>query len=328
MRIRASAAETGRLHPALAIAGALALAVAACGGGTGGAPADPVAAADAVVAEVPQETPASQASPESQDAPAPQGPTTVEVGQTAWFAGFKVTLGTATAEIDAGRGGTVTIEAVFENTGDETASLDATLNLTSGGETALQGFGMDIPSVPGGSSGKGAFAFHVEDSFSFDDAILTLGQPTNQQAVLPLTAMAGEAVTQEPVAVSASGSGTADTLRIDLNGGEYRADQPWNHGQMKKGSFVLTLTYDASFEKEFAGGFAFTGENVALRLPDGTTVDEIQDGESQSNELIGSNSTLKDLYSRFEIEDPAAGDYLLLVRSFNNTEAEIPFSIP
>jgi hypothetical protein len=317
MRIRASAAENGRMFPALALAGVLALAVAACGGNAEAA-ADPQAAAAQAAAQEPQGTPASQESTA----------TTVEVGQTAWFAGFKVTLGTATAEIDPGRGGDVTIEATFENTGDETASLDATLNLTSAGENALQGFGMDIPSVPGGSTGKGTFAFHVEDSFSFDDAVLTLGQPANQQAVLPLTAMAGEAVTLEPVAVTATGSGTADTLRIDLSGGEYRADQPWNHGQMKKGSFVLTLAYDASFLKEFAGGFAFTGENVALRLPDGTTVDEIQDGESQSNELIGSKSTLKDLYSRFEIEDPAAGDYALLIRSFDNTEDEIPFSIP
>jgi hypothetical protein len=319
MRIDASAAGTGRLIAVLALAGALALTIAACGGSAGAAPA----ASEQAPAELAQ-VPADVA---PGDPSASAAPVSVQVGQTVWFAGFKVTFGTATAELVEGRGGAVTIEATFENTGDEEARLDATLNLASAGQNARAGLGMDIPSVPGGTTGKGTLAFDVEDSFTFDDAVLTLGRPGNQQAVVPLTAMAGDAVTLEPVSVAASGSGTADDLRIDLQGGEYRADRPWNHGQMEDGSFVLTLDYSATFESGFAGGFAFSGENVALTLPDGTTVGVIQDGESQSIELIGPDSTVKDLYSRFEIEEPAAGDYVLLVRSAG-TEAEIPFSIP
>jgi hypothetical protein len=144
---------------------------------------------------------------------------------------------------------------------------------------------------------------------------------------LPLTATAGAAVTLEPVAVSASGKAQAGDLRIDLDGGELRADSPWKHGQMTKGSFVLTMGYSATFDSGFAGGFAFSAENVALRLPDGTTVGVIQDGQSQSIELIGPNTTVKDLYSRFEVDDPAAGDYVFLVRSFDGAEDEIPFTI-
>jgi hypothetical protein len=250
----------------------------------------------------------------------------VDVDGEAWFAGFHVTLGTATAELDA-NGGTVLIEADFENLGDDTATLDATLDLAYGGEHAQEGFGMDLPSVPGGSVSDGTFSFRVDGTFTFDEAVLTLGRSANQQAVIPLTPAAGEAVTQEPVAVAATGSATADDLRLDLHGGELRADQPWTHGQMEDGSFVLTLEYDATFESDFAGGFAFAGENVALRLPDGTTVGVIQDGHSQSIELIGPASTVKDLVSRFEVDEPADGDYVLLVRSFG-AEAGIPFSIP
>ena len=231
------------------------------------------------------------------------------------------------AELVPGHGGPVTIEATFENTGDESASFDGSLNLASAGENAAEGMGMDIPNVPGGGTGKGMLAFDVEDSFTFDDAILTVGRSTNQQAIVPLTAMAGTAVTLEPVEVAVSGSGKAGDLKLDLNDAELRADQPWSHGQMEKGSFVLTVTYDASFVSDFAGGFAFTAENVALKLPDGTTVGIIQDGRSQSIELIGPDSTVKDLFSRFEIEDPAAGDYVFLVRSFDNAEDEIPFTI-
>jgi hypothetical protein len=253
--------------------------------------------------------------------------TSVEVNAEAWFAGFHLTFGTATAEITPGRGGTVAIETTFENTGDEDATLDATLNLASAGENAREGLGMDIPRVPGGASGKGVLAFDVEDSFTFGDAVLTLGRPVNQQAIVPLTASAGTAVALEPRTITASGSGQAGDLRLALSGGELRADAPWKHGQQKAGTLVLTLGYAATFDSGFAGGFAFTAENVALRLPDGTTVGVIQDGRSQSIELIGPNSTKPDLYSRFEIPDPVAGEYTLLVRSFDNAEDEIPFRI-
>jgi hypothetical protein len=303
----------------------LALAVAACGGS-----AAPTPAADAVSGEVAAEAlvePPVEAAAESMAPDAEPAETTVQVDQEAWFAGFKVGLGQATADLRPGRGGEVTIDATFENTGADDARFDGTLTLSSNGETALQGFGMEIPSVAGGTTGKGRLVFSVADGFTFDDAVLTIGRAGNQQAVLPLTPTAGEAVTLEPVEVTATGSATAGDLTLELRGGEYRADQPWTHGQMQDGSYVLTLTYDGTFESDFAGGFAFTGGNVALRLPDGTTVGNMQDGVSQSNELIGPRSTVKDLFSRFEIEEPAAGDYALLVRSFDNAEAEIPFSI-
>ena len=316
MRFIAPAAELGRRLLPLAIAGALSLTIAACGGGT----ASPEATADtgALVATAAPVESATEATPST---------VTVQVDQVIWFAGFKVALGAATAELTPGRGGSVTIEATFENTGDESARFDGSLNLASAGENATEGIGMDIPSVPGGQTGKGTLAFDVEDSFTFDEAVLTVGRSANQQAIVPLTATAGSAVTLEPVAVAVSGSGTAGDLKLELNDAELRADQPWNHGQMAQGSLVLTVTYDASFESDFAGGFAFTAENVALKLPDGTTVGTIQDGESQSLELIGPNATVKDQFSRFEIEDRAAGDYVLLVRSFDNAEDEIPFSI-
>ena len=317
MRIR-QPAGIGRNLDRLALVGVLSLALAACGGTASGATtttaptADPVSAAPAEPTTAPQPT---------------AGTTTVQVDREAWFAGFHLTFGAANAEITPGRGGVVTIETAFENTGDEDARLDATLNLASAGENAREAMAMDIPSVPGGLTAKGVLAFDVEDTFTFDDAVLTLGRSGNQQAIVPLIATAGEAVTREPVAVTASGGGQAGDLRIDLDGGELRADSPWKHGQMEDGSLVLTMTYSATFDSGFAGGFAFTAENVALRLPDGTTVGVIQDGRSQSIELIGPNATVKDLYSRFEIDDPAAGDYAFLVRSFDGAEDEIAFII-
>jgi hypothetical protein len=297
----------------------LGLAGSACGSSSAAAPITPAEGTSAPAEPTAAEETAPGAEPSTTSM-------TVDVDGEAWFAGFHLTFGTASVELDP-MGGTVLIEAEFENTGDEDARLDATLDLAYDGEHASEGFEMDLPSVPGGSTSDGTFAFFVQPEFTFDDAVLTLGRSGNQQAIVPLTPAAGEARTLEPVAVEASGSAQADDLRLDLRGGELRADQPWSHGQMEEGSFVLTLEYDATFDSDFAGGFAFASENVALTLPDGTTVGVIQDGRSQSIELIGPGSTVKDLYSRFEIDDPASGDYVLLVRSFGE-EAEIPFSIP
>ena len=307
-----------RLHRlrAVSVGGLLALVITACGSGP--------AATVSPTTTAPSTAPVGQGEP-SAAAPSP-AITTIEVDKEAWFAGFHVTFGTATSELTAGKGGTVKIEAKFENTGAEDARLDALITLVSADETATEGSDQDIPSVPGGTTGKGLFSFDVEDTFSFDDAVLTLGQPTNQQAVIPLGSF-GEAVTRKPVPLTVTGTGKAGDLRIDLTGAELRADAPWNHGQQKKGSLVVTFDYSATFTSGFAGGFAFTGENVALKLPDGTTVGVVQDGRSQSIELIPAKSTKKDLFSRFEIEDPAAGTYAFVVRSFDNTEDEIAFTI-
>ena len=308
----------GRLRP-LAL-GSVLVVFAACGGGAAAtsaphetsAPANPVVAVDENlgVSVGPAASPVV---------------TTIDVGKEAWFAGFHVTLGTATLETKNGRG-TVKIETTLENTGEDGARLDATIRLASGGETATEGFDNDVPSVDGLASGKGLLSFRVKDTFTFDDAVLTLGLPTNQQAVLPLKGGADTTIALEPLALTLSGSGKADTLKLDVTGGEIRADQPWSHGQMKKGTLVLTVRYSATFDSGFAGGFAFTGENVGLKLPDGTTVGVIQDGLSQSVELLAPHGTKKDLLSRFEVSDPSEGTYVLIVRNGDAT-GEIPFTL-
>ena len=117
MRNPITATDTGRLLPALAIAGALAISVAACGGS---AAATQAPAASDAAASIAVESIAPDPSAET---------TTVQVDQAFSFAGFKVALGEATAEITEGRGGTVAIEAAFENTGSEDARFDGTLNL-------------------------------------------------------------------------------------------------------------------------------------------------------------------------------------------------------
>ena len=66
---------------------------------------------------------------------------------------------------------------------------------------------------------------------------------------------------------------------------------------------------------------------MRLRLPDGTEIATISDGRSQSIEGIPASSTAQDLLSRFEVADPAAGQYTLLVKDGDAT-GEIPLAIP
>ena len=76
----------------------------------------------------------------------------------------------------------------------------------------------------------------------------------------------------------------------------------------------------------FAGGIAFTADNVQLRLPDGTKVSPRPDGHSQSIELIGPGKTVKGMTSRFEIPDGLTGKFALLILDGSSVKA-IPFSI-
>ena len=85
---------------------------------------------------------------------------------------------------------------------------------------------------------------------------------------------------------------------------------------------TASITIDA-----LAADFVFEMENVHLRLPDGTEIGTITDGRSQSVAGLASGTTTRDLMSRFEIDDPAAGQYALVVIDGDAT-AEIPITLP
>ena len=65
---------------------------------------------------------------------------------------------------------------------------------------------------------------------------------------------------------------------------------------MESGKLALTVHYAATNHGTGAATFPFTGENVRLRLPDGTEIATISDGRSQSIEGIAASSTAQDLH--------------------------------
>jgi hypothetical protein len=123
------------------------------------------------------------------------------------------------------------------------------------------------------------------------------------------------------------GTGTAGDLRINLRHGVLRWDLPDWSQQLASDLQALTLTYNVTYLGEFAGGFAFTGDNVYLRLPDDSIVNPRRDGHSQSVELIGAKKTKDGLFSRFEIPAGMTGKFALFVKN-GETKTAIVFTVP
>jgi hypothetical protein len=284
------------------------LAVAACGGG-----GDDEAETTTTRAQVDRTT--TSAKPVASDS--------VDVDEEAWFGGFKLTFVRATlTPDDFGAGSLVEIETEFENEGDADASLNAEMNLASGGEN-YEVDTSDVPNVPGKAKGTGSLKFRVEETFTFEDAVLTLGSADLNQAVVPI-GDEGELVTLEPRTITAAGSGQSGTLKVDLRSGELRYDVLRDHAQVEKGKVSLSLTFDATFLGDFAGGFPFVPENLALMIPRGATVAP----DESPIELLQPQSSITDQVARFTIDDPPEGTYQLVVRNVADAPpANIEFEI-
>lgn len=264
------------------------------------------------------------AAPVTEQAPREESvatPASVEVGEEFWFAGFHVDLGAASFDPSLGL---VTIDATFENLGSEPAVFDGTPALASGGAFHESSATQSLPMVPGQSTGAGQLVFDVDEAFKFEGAVLTIGLAENQQAVVPFEAT-DETVTLEPAPFELSGDTSAGAIAVDLIGAELRADVPEEHGQVEAGYQALTIGFDVTNHGSYAGGFAFSyGSNLALELPDGTTI-AADDGPI---ELLTLGTTLPDQWVRFTVPEPAAGEYrFVLIDDTKSVRKYVPFEI-
>ena len=298
--------------------------VVACGGGDGdgGDGGDPTGD-DAAGEQAPVETNAN-----GTDAAAPE-PVTIEVGKSFWHAGWKVDVVDATytpADPSLFSEATVTLRVVFNNLGAAATRFNSTIALTAGGQAYADDPGQnDWPDVPGRLSANGAIVIPVEEPFSFDDAVLIVGNANNNQATVPLGS-AGEFVSLQPVVFEVAGEAiAADRLRMEITGAEIRADIPEKHDEAEAGRLALTLDVVATFLSDFPGGYALTHANFALRLPDGNAV---APDDAPIKLLRG---RLDGLRVRFLVPSPASGDYALVVIDDTEPDApleEIPFTVP
>jgi hypothetical protein len=137
---------------------------------------------------------------------------------------------------------------------------------------------------------------------------------------VPLEGGTVPAVTLEPRETEVQAFTQAGFLLVAVHRLELRADLPDWGLQLSRTTLALTVTYDAAFKSTFSGGFAFTTANLGLTLPDGTTIAARADGHSAPAVIIGPDSVVTGLTSRFEVPAPGTGTYQLVVRDSTATK--------
>ena len=248
-----------------------------------------------------------------------------DLGATVWYEGLIIHVDTATATLDE-RGGPIEVDLRIENPNGDVGQLDGAIQLVLGKTRIDPNEDSEVPLVPPNSSMPAQLTYDVQGATSVDGAVVEIGNAPNHIGRVPLTATAGAVAAFEPQDLTLKGTGAAADLKISLTSGGLRWDLPDWSQELDASLAALTLTYDVTYTGSFAGGFAFTGDNVALRLPNGTVVKPRQDGHSQSIELIGAKKTKKSLFSRFEVPSGMSGKFALLVRNGSSTKA-IVFTI-
>jgi hypothetical protein len=258
--------------------------------------------------------------------------TTYQLDTTVWYEGLLIHIDDVAATLDQ-RGGPVEVRIRFENPTADDGQLDARILLQVDPESSAAPLAptrdSKIPTVPAKGLAGAVMTYELQGVASIDKAVILIGDPPLHVARIPVTQAGGPPELLEPVTLDLGGApvGVAGDLRLALRGAVLRWDLPDWSQELSAQLSVITLTYDATYLGTFTGGFAFTGDNVALRLPDGTWVSPRRDGHSQSIELIGPGKTSKGLFSRFEVPSGLTGRFALIVRNGSKKKA-IPFVIP
>ena len=254
--------------------------------------------------------------------------TTYELGTTVWYAGLLIHVDRAVATLDE-RGGPVAFQLRFENNGEDDADLGARILLQVDADSAHPPVEptreSTVPTIPAHGVAGAVMTYELQGVASVDRSVLLIGEAPVHVARVPLTESGGGAAAFEPVALDVAGAGAVGDLRIRLHGGLVRWDLPDWAQELPSSLEVMTLTYDVTYTGSFTGGFPFTGDNVRLRLPDGSFVSPRRDGHSQSIELIGAGKTKKNLFSRFEVPSGTTGRFALMV--VNGANKAIPFIV-
>jgi hypothetical protein len=252
--------------------------------------------------------------------------TVYHLDTSVWYAGLVMHFGTATASLDP-RGGPVSVATKIENPGSDAVTPSSQIRLT----VPAAGFDLThetvLPEIAAGASADVTLSFLVEGRGSLDDAVIRIGKSDDHQAIVPFGTGPLKAVTLEPRQADAKGTANAADLRLSLRSVVVREDLPDWWLELPHTSRALIVTYDVTYLGSFSGGVAFTGDNIALKLPNGTTLSPRHDGRSQSVVLVGPGKTITRLFSRFEIPATVSGSVTLILKN-GSASGTVKVSLP
>ena len=276
------------------------------------------------------DAPVASAPPTPTPAPEPTPSTiTYQLGATVWYEGLIIHVDDAIATLDQ-RGGPVEVQLRIENPGDDEGELDGRIRLlvdaTTSDPPVEATRESKVPSIPAHGVVEVLMTYELQGIASVAKGVVLIGEDLQHVARIPLAPAGGDLVDLEPVPFAASGTGAAGDLRVTLRGGVLRWDLPDWSQELPAGLDSVTLTYDVTYLGTFSGGFAFTGDNIRLRLPNRTLIGPRRDGHSQSIELIGAGRAKRGLFSRFDIPAGTTGRFALIVRNGNMSKT-IPFDL-
>lgn len=288
---------------------ALSSVLAACGGGPADDAAQPAAPSTAIGAE-----------PASADA---EEPATIRLDAQVHYAGFLLALDEATLA-----DGVVTVTGTAENLGATSSVPPSNVTLAlEAREVDVEPLLSTLPEVPGRSTGEVAYAFRVEPASGLDGGVLQIGGPDHARAIVPFGER-GTLVDNQPLEVRVSGELVAGESTFTIEGGELRFDVPEEHESAEAGKVFLTVAFAVTNTSDFAGGYAFAGQDLRLETPSGTTLAP----DDAPIELLQPRSTLGDLAVRWVIDADEPGTYTLVgLRNVGlDTEAEgrLTFEVP
>lgn len=281
---------------------------------------------------------------------------TIEVGAEIHYAGFRgeieegrVVLNGEADEMEGEPGSdldlvepVVEVDAVVENLRDDDARFPADeIELQWTGGSSASGF-VESDVVTTGAEHGITFRFPVDESFSFDEAMLYAGSPAEIQAVVPLsdpgaTEPAAPIVLQPPTE-----SGRDGDLEAEITGLVLHASNPWGVvvGQRPLDQPILEVTMDLTRHDESSYGTNFFTNLMRLELPDGTQI--APPSGSDGGHIDGpleAGSTLTDAVVTFELDDMpfdpdelGGEEFALLASPGSGTldgdlEARVPFEL-
>ena len=221
--------------------------------------------------------------------------------------------------------GVYVITASFSNPSEETGMIqDDDLVLSDGRTSVTATLDSSLDDLPAGGSGQGDITFQIPSGFDATHAVLTVGDPTVQQVVIPFAAPSRSRLLT-PTAIRPLGSAVLGPDKVTLTSGVLRFDNPTTQEQADAGHAIADFSYN--FTCGESNPCEIDGSAFLLAIPNGTSV-QTTDGTSLHS--IASGATGDDLGLYFEFPYPAgrSGSYAVRVTYENEENQTFTETIP